>query len=110
MNGVEKQQENNLGGVTGKGWKPGQSGNPNGRPKIEFSIPDILRKIGDELVSDEEKISKSEAMCRKAWEHAIAGDRWARAWIADRMEGTAKQTVHIQQHEPDRILVINDES
>ena len=36
------------GGITGKGFKPGQSGNPNGRPKGTRSIPDILKKIGDE--------------------------------------------------------------
>ena len=87
---------------------PGHSGNANGRPKNGFSIPDILRKIGDEIVSDEEKISKLEAMCRKAWEQAIAGDRRARAWIADRMEGTAKQVIHIEQHGRDRVVVIND--
>ena len=29
-------------------FKPGVSGNPNGRPKGVQSIPDILRKIGEE--------------------------------------------------------------
>lgn len=28
-----KQPKYNEGGCTGKGWKPGQSGNPGGRPK-----------------------------------------------------------------------------
>ena len=96
--------------VVGRPFKPGQSGNPQGRPKKELTIPAILAQIGNEPMPDDEKITLYEAMCRKAWEQAIAGDRWARAWIADRTEGTPKQTVHIQQHEPDRILVINDES
>ncbi|MEX2218510.1 MAG: DUF5681 domain-containing protein [Phycisphaerales bacterium] len=32
------------GGVTGKGWKPGQSGNPGGRPRGE-SITATLRRL-----------------------------------------------------------------
>lgn len=36
-----------LGGVTGKGFKPGKSGNPNGRPKGQ-SITSILRQLLDE--------------------------------------------------------------
>jgi hypothetical protein len=31
-NTVEEQRENNVGGVTWKGFLPGQSGNPGGRP------------------------------------------------------------------------------
>jgi hypothetical protein len=33
-----------LGGVTGKGWKPGQSGNARGRPKIPFDLPAACRE------------------------------------------------------------------
>lgn len=42
---VDNQQENNVGGCTGKGWKPGQSGNPNGRPKKENTFSDIAREL-----------------------------------------------------------------
>lgn len=34
-----------LGGITGKGWKPGQSGNPTGRPKKK-----PITEIWDEIV------------------------------------------------------------
>ena len=46
---VDRQQENNMGylvgGCTGKGWLPGQSGNPAGRPPNKRYISDILRGI-----------------------------------------------------------------
>ena len=41
-----------LGGVTGKGFMPGQSGNPSGRPKNSLKSY-IAKKLAD--MSDEEK-------------------------------------------------------
>ena len=103
---ADKQRQNSM-KVVGRPFKPGQSGNPSGRPHKELAIPAILAQIGNELMPDQEKITLYEAMCRKAWDQAIAGDRYAREWIANRIEGTPRQTVNIQQHEPDRIFVIN---
>lgn len=41
-----------LGGITGKGFMPGQSGNPSGRPK--GTLKDYVRKVFVEM-SDEDK-------------------------------------------------------
>jgi hypothetical protein len=42
-------QQRRLGGVTGKGFKPGQSGNPSGRPKSAANLRDLLkRKYGED--------------------------------------------------------------
>lgn len=87
-------------------FAPGQSGNPAGRPPNALQIPDILRKIGEETFDGKDKATKYEAMCRTAWEQAIAGDRHARAWIADRIEGTPRQTFHIMQREHDELIEI----
>jgi hypothetical protein len=43
--GVQKQREYKEGGVTGKGFKKGRSGNPGGRPRGSLSLTVELRRI-----------------------------------------------------------------
>ena len=81
------------GGVTGQGWKPGQSGNPNGRPKGVQSIPDILRKIGAEDGTSDGTHSKLDVVLRKVFEYALEGKAWAVEFIASRTEGKAVERV-----------------
>lgn len=42
----------NNGGATGKGWKPGQSGNPGGRPK------GIARQMRDAIKDDPTRVTR----------------------------------------------------
>ena len=39
---VQEQAKNNLGGITGKGFLPGRSGNPGGRPRGSKSLRNLL--------------------------------------------------------------------
>jgi len=39
---VQEQPRSNLGGITGKGFMPGQSGNPGGRPRGSKSLRNLL--------------------------------------------------------------------
>ena len=39
---VQEQPKSNLGGITGKGFMPGQSGNPGGRPRGSKSLRNLL--------------------------------------------------------------------
>ena len=81
-----------LGGITGKGFKPGVSGNPKGRPKGVQSIPDILKKISDEE-GTMDGLSKLEVVMRKVFQYAEEGKPWAVQFIADRTEGKALERI-----------------
>ena len=85
-----------IGGITGKGFKPGQSGNPKGRPKGIQQIPDILRAIGDEEGTQDGK-SKLDVIMYKVFQFALEGKPWAVQFIADRTEGKAVETVRTQE-------------
>ena len=94
---ADKQRKNNDGGCTGKGWVSGQSGNPKGRPPKERCLRDILEAIGEE---QENGISRIERVCRKVWEEAGRGRRWAVEFIADRTEGKAASRLEIEAAKP----------
>jgi hypothetical protein len=92
-----------LGGITGKGFKPGVSGNPNGRPKGIQSIPDILRKIGEEDGTVDGK-SKLDVIMYMVFSFALEGKPWAVQFIADRTEGKAKEFIE-QKIIKDEVIV-----
>lgn len=61
-------------------FKPGQSGNPPGRPRRTKSIPALLDRILDEKVSiklqgRERRVSKREALAIKLVNDALKGER-----------------------------------
>ena len=66
-----------------------------GRPKGSLSIPDILRKIGDEEGITDGK-SKLDVVLYKVFQYALEGKSWAVQFIADRTEGKALERV--EQH------------
>lgn len=63
-------------------WKPGESGNPNGRPPKGEALTEILK----------EKIDK-EAIAEKLIELAMDGDFPALKYVYDRIDGSPKQTI-----------------
>jgi hypothetical protein len=79
-------------------WKPGQSGNPNGRPKAGKSFAERIR----ESLSEEDWT----AIIEKATEQAKAGDKAARDFLLDRTEGKPNQKIDITEHDPDEVIVI----
>ena len=80
--GVQKQQNNNgLGGVTGKGWVPGQSGNPGGRPKGS-SVASRIQRI---LAADDGKAA--EALAKVFISQGIKADFKFAKEVIDRADG-----------------------
>ena len=64
-------------------WKPGQSGNPKGRPKKEVCIPDILNAIGKEIPDNQmlrDKFPQKtnlEIILQRVYHEALSGKPWA---------------------------------
>lgn len=88
-------------------FKSGVSGNPNGRPKGVQSIPDILRKIGEEEGTLDGK-SKLDVIMYKVFQYALEGKPWAVQFIADRTEGKAKEIREVtNKNEPIKIITID---
>ena len=99
-------------------FKKGMSGNPSGRPKGSMSIPDMLKRIGEEEVPNElqdrvqrlfgeaeiGKISMLEAVMRTTMMYAIQGKSWAVQFLADRLEGRPRQTIELESHEPVQLI------
>ena len=88
-------------------FKPGVSGNPNGRPKGKRSIPDILRKIGDEEGLKDGSKTKLDVVMYKVFQFALEGKPWAVQFIADRTEGKALDRIEATiNQEPIKVFEI----
>lgn len=93
----------------GKPFQPGRSGNPDGRPKgFERRLRAVLESMtADDPMPDPSpdapkdddgnppRIPAFEAIVKRAVLDAIAGDRYARDFIADRLMGKAPQRVTV---------------
>jgi ribosomal protein L29 len=76
-------------------WKPGQSGNPGGRPK-KTPLADACRELLNMPVpKDKSGRSYAEAISEKLARKALAGNISAVREIADRAEGKARQAMEL---------------
>lgn len=93
-----------------KPFTKGHSGNPAGRPRgYERKLRDAIESMtaaDPELAADPEatdaepkRIPAWEAIVKRAVLDAIAGDRYARDFVADRLMGKPKQTVTFEDHD-----------
>lgn len=85
-----------LGGITGKGWMPGKSGNPNGRPK-KAPMADASREILLALApGDPQGRTYAQVIAERLAMMARNGDVEAFRALADRAEGKPRQTLGIE--------------
>lgn len=83
------------GNQIGRRWKPGQSGNPKGRPRIK-PIRDALRKLlNGEVLGGR---TAAELLAAHAFERAMARERDSLAWMRFIRETTEG---HMDRFEPD---------
>jgi hypothetical protein len=73
-------------------WKPGQTGNPNGRPPKRHCVSSLLNEDLPKL-SGKERQTLAERLKKKIIEMALKGDKWALETILDRTEGKALERV-----------------
>lgn len=69
-------------------WKPGQSGNPKGRPKKGQSLTEALSiRLDAPVLFDGQTMPGREAVARKLVALALDGDVAAIRYIYDRVDG-----------------------
>jgi hypothetical protein len=87
-------------------YKPGQSGNPNGRPPKEWTMTALYKEALDESLETGE--SKKVIVARKLVEKAMEGDVVAIKEINNRIDGMAVQTVDQHTDGELKITIIDD--
>lgn len=73
----------------------GQSGNPGGRPKKDWTWAKLLKKVGEEKEPKSGKKFK-EVVSKRLWEECVKGNMPAIRELFNRMEGMPKQQTEIQ--------------
>ena len=92
--GNQRVEPKQLGGVTGKGFVPGQSGNPSGRPRTRGLVSSLRAKMS-EVGPDGQSLE--ERLVGVLVQEALKGRQRlaAVAVIFDRLEGRAHQQIQI---------------
>lgn len=87
-----------LGGATGKGFMPGQSGNPGGRPKGSVKVSSCYeRSLARPFPGDAQGRTYAQVIADRIVELAAEGRIDAIKEITDRTEGRSKQTIDVNR-------------
>ncbi len=58
-------------------WKPGQSGNPKGRPPKKSALTEVLKMKGEAIVArGNEEITAKDALAQAVWGLILTGEVW----------------------------------
>jgi len=93
-NSNQRGERKQLGGCTGKGFLPGQSGNPNGRPRTRGLLGTLRVKVAE---VGPDGLSLEERLVNVLLQEALHGrHRLAAVEIVfDRLEGRARQHLDV---------------
>src|ERR1700678_3100474 len=113
-NSITQNSEENSEGIRRrlanlKPFKPGESGNPGGRPKKQVTAA-LERELNNLVPGDSEKRTWLQLIVQRGIKKAVKGDMKAFAEIIDRLEGKAMQAhelsgpgggaITVQSHTP----------
>jgi len=118
---VDKQSSyNRIDNLKGKGWKPGESCNPNGRPKKGEAWADVANELLNSKEIDitmkmaDGKVKRLSLESDKSFRHAVIvgmikeamnGNVQAARELADRTEGKSKERREVTNKvEPIKIM------
>ena len=118
---VDKQSSyNRIDNLKGKGWKPGESGNPNVRPKKGEAWADVANELLNSKEIDitmkmaDGKVKRLSLESDKSFRHAVIvgmikeamkGNVQAARELADRTEGKSKEIREVtNKTEPIKIM------
>ena len=121
MQSADKQSSyNRIDNLKGKGWKPGESGNPNGRPKKGEAWADVANELLNSKEIDitmkmaDGKVKRLSLESDKSFRHAVIvgmikeamnGNVQAARELADRTEGKSKEIREVtNKSEPIKIM------
>jgi len=98
--------EKKLGGITGKGFMPGQSGNPGGRPKGSVKISSCYElSLARPFPEDPQGRTYAQVIADRAVGLAAEGRIDAIREVTDRTEGRSKQTIDFNRADLRRELL-----
>lgn len=94
-NGKQRRNGKLLGGITGKGFLPGRSGNPNGRPRTQGLLNSLKIRI-TEIRPDGRSVE--EVLVDTLLQEAFTGKNrmTALAYVFDRLEGRPRQELDVK--------------
>jgi len=81
-------------------FKPGQSGNPGGRPKGSFSFASIVKRKLSEVPAGQQK-SYAEGIVDRTIADALKGNKDARKVLWESVDGQARETLDVTVSTPD---------
>lgn len=91
MNKTEEKQKKRP--VNGRLYRKGQSGNPKGRPKAEWTWSGMIKEAMEESYGDNKTIK--ELMAKSLVKEGLKGNVQAMKEIGDRLEGRPKQSLEM---------------
>ena len=88
--------KNPVAGSEATRWKPGQSGNPGGRPRTAAFSQACREKLSQLVPDDPAGRTYAQVIAEALAQRALKGDIRAAQELADRAEGKARQSVEIE--------------
>jgi len=90
---VETTTKKQLGGITGKGFVPGRSGNPAGRPKGSFSLVEMIKHKLQEIPEGKDKTYAEFFVEQIMKKSVIEGDTSMMKDMINRVDGMPRQNI-----------------